>query len=86
MRLPTAGPDTAVIGIAGDFDSAEMRAVVEAAFQDWTPQDGSEPQDLPAYGSPCRLLAPCVPCRGTPTLRLEVFPDSKDKGCLVSPR
>jgi len=41
-------PDTAVIGIAGDFDSAEMRAVVEAAFQDWTPQDGSEPQDLPA--------------------------------------
>jgi zinc protease len=54
-------PDAAVIGVVGDFDPAEMRALVERAFGGWAPAEGepavppqvpsSRPPELPATGA-----------------------------------
>jgi zinc protease len=52
-------PDTAVLGIVGDFDVAEMRARVEATFGPWRAAEGqpARPPVLPASPVPT-LLAP----------------------------
>ncbi len=38
------GADRVIIAISGDFDSAEMRASLEAAFGDWRPASAELPQ------------------------------------------
>jgi zinc protease len=43
-------PDAAVLGVTGDFDAAEMRALVEQAFGDWKPAPG-EPVEPPVAPS-----------------------------------
>lgn len=39
-------PDTTLLGIVGDFDTAEMRSRLEAAFGDWQPDTTLPPPDL----------------------------------------
>lgn len=50
-------PDAAVLGVAGDFDAAEMRALVEQTFGEWRPAAG-EPSAPPVTPSSRDPLLP----------------------------
>jgi zinc protease len=47
-------PDAAVLGVVGDFEAAEMRALVERAFGAWKPAEGepAKPPELPTSRPP----------------------------------
>lgn len=38
-----SGPDNAVLGLVGDFDSESVKLLVSDVFNDWEPQFGEPP-------------------------------------------